>query len=213
MRAGMAWGRRTSSALRRHALEYLAAAAWLLVGCVVGALAVGGIGPAGRARLVDDLQSIFQATGTAWPAASTVFARALEVHAATAALLWAFAFTALGLAVVPAVLFARGFSLGFATGFLVYEGGWAGMAIVGVSLFPAQAVLLPLWVGLAGASWRLAWRFARQRTGGPRVAWPDALAAHAPWAAAAGLAVLAASLLDAYLAPAGLRAVLRSLAP
>ncbi|MBE3589677.1 MAG: stage II sporulation protein M [Firmicutes bacterium] len=210
---GWGWGRRTSAAFRRHALEYVAAAACLLAGSAAGALAVGGIGPAARARLVDDLQSLFHASSSALPAAATVFGRALEVHAATAALLWGAAFTALGLVLVPVVLFARGFSLGFAAGFLVYEGGWPGFLLVAASLFPSQAVLIPLWIGLAGAAWRLAFRYARQRAGAGRVAWPEALAAQVPWAAAAGLGVLAASLLDAYLAPVALHAVLRAIAP
>lgn len=206
-----AWGAPGWSGLRRHALDYVSAGGCLLAGAIVGALAVGGIGAEARGQVVGYLQDAVLAPSDRWPGGSQVFARALELHAGTAGLLWVGGFFAAGLALVPLVLFARGFTLGFAAGFLVYEGGWPGLLIAGTAMLPAQLVALPIWLGLGGTSLRSAYALSVQRLGGARVSAGERAASFVPWLPVAGAAVLLASLLDAYLAPAALRAVLNAL--
>lgn len=186
---------------------FLAAGAAIVAGLLAGVLAVGGVGAAARSEVADWL--VLAVRHPDGPPAA--LERALLLHGATFGILWLGGLTSAGLFLVPGVLVFRSFSLGFAVGFLTYEGGWPGLAVVLGSLAPSYLVALPAWLALGASSLAAAWRIsaarlARRPTGLGEVVGPALV--RLPVSA---LAAFLTSALDAYLAPAALRALVRAL--
>ncbi|MBX6349905.1 MAG: stage II sporulation protein M [Clostridia bacterium] len=179
----------------------------ILAGLLAGALAVGGIGQAARDEVARWLVlAVHHPDGP-----EAALRRALLLHGATFGLLWLGGATQAGLFLVPSVLVFRSFSLGFTVAFLTYEGGWPGLGVVLGSVAPSYLVALPAWLVLGAGSLADAWRIsaarlARRPTGAGDVV--GRLVVRLPAALSATVAV---SALDAYLAPAALRALVRAL--
>ncbi|MBT9258363.1 MAG: hypothetical protein KM310_01200 [Clostridiales bacterium] len=163
----------------------------LLLGAVLGAVAAGSLPPAVRQELVEALREFF--ASPSWPSAGAIFWRAFSIHGLTWFFLWMGSYSTFGFLLIPSLLLFRGFLWGFASSFLLLEGGFIGLVVAALSLWPSQFLLLFLWWvwgarALYGAAQR---RPLSGKDWGPALLW-----------------LTAASLLDAYGSPAALHWIL-----
>src|SRR5690606_27084904 len=105
-----------------------------------------------------------------------------------------------------AVVFLRGFIVGFSVGFLLASRGWQGMAISLLAVLPQNLVIVPAIVGLSGAALVFAGAVVR-RSGSHGASFVVRLARYLLAAALAFAALAAASLIEGYVAPLFLRLV------
>lgn len=182
----------------RPAAFWLAAVAVCFVaGVVAGSLAAGLLPGDGRSRTaaaVSDALERFRQGQAAPP--GEVARRSAAFNARTALLLWALGLTVWGIPGVLAVVAGRGFVVGFAVSFLVQGEGWRGLLFAAAALLPSHVVAVPLLLFLATVAVAFA-RFRREaRLRGARLA--GAVGRYTAVAAAAGLLLTLAGLLDGY---------------
>lgn len=196
--------------LRRGMVLGLVVLIFFVAGVAAGSVTVNFLpveqkGELGRFLDVS-LDRLLQVQGAA-PSAE-VFGRALAQNLKTAVLLW---FLGLFLAGVPLILglvFLRGFVTGFTVGFLVYQRGWNGLLLALAGVVPPNLVAVPalLTISAAGIAHALRRRARPALPGRRRRASPE-LVAYCLLTGAMTLLLVAASLLEGYLTPIALRAL------
>ncbi|MDP2871326.1 MAG: stage II sporulation protein M [Bacillota bacterium] len=119
-----------------------------------GAAAVRALSEAQKAELLDYLEVYLRGLGRSMPATpgSELWYQAVSASLRTAALLWASGLVALGLLLAPAVVFMRGFVVGFAVGFLTHELGMRGILLATLAVFPQNLLSVPATLVIATAS-------------------------------------------------------------
>lgn len=178
-----------------------------VVGVGFGAAAVGALGPSHQAELVEYLETYLRglAAGQQEVAPGQLWRQAVASNLRTAALLWASGPVVLGLLLAPAIVFTRGFVIGFAAGFLSYEFGLRGILLSAVGVLPQNLVAVPALLILssitASFSLYVLRRPGRQRTFGAE------LAAYTARTLAMMLALVLACAIEAYVAPVLMRLV------
>lgn len=81
-----------------------------------------------------------------------VFHRSASFNLKTALAVWLLGISAAGIPLILAVLFVRGFVVGFSIGFLVYHQGGRGLAFALASILPANLVAVPALLALGGVA-------------------------------------------------------------
>ncbi|MDI3269372.1 MAG: hypothetical protein QJR00_01555 [Bacillota bacterium] len=163
----------------------------LLLGAILGGVAAGSLSLEVRLELVKALQDFFGAPS--WPGPTAIFWRSFWIHGLAWLLIWLGSLSTFGFLLIPAVLLFCGFLWGFASSFLLLEGGLAGLAVAALTLWPSQFLLLFLW--WAGGAKALYGASVKRPL--PGRDWIPAL-----------ILLAAASLLDAYWSPAALHWIL-----
>lgn len=195
--------------LSRRAGTYFLAALVFAVGVALGAMATGALDDTQRLELVHYvdffLQGLRQRAVDVDP--HDLFRRAVVANLRTAALIYALGLTVVGAPLCLLVLLARGFVSGFAVAFLVGHKGWTGLVLTLLAILPQHVIAVPALVVLAVAALGFAGQVVRRRRlpGSP---WRH-LAAYTLTAVGCALALLAASLVEGYLAPAWLTLLAR----
>lgn len=119
------------------------------LGVVAGSLAVGFLPNeergAAASRLGAALDRLQHGGGSS---AGEVARRSAAFNVRTALLLWLLGLSAWGIPGVVAVVFARGFIVGFAVSFLAEEQGWRGLLFAAAALLPSHLIVVPLLLGL-----------------------------------------------------------------
>ncbi|MGR6836348.1 stage II sporulation protein M [Syntrophomonas erecta] len=83
---------------------------------------------------------------------SSIFIGAFITQAKTILALWFLGLTVIGFPLIPALVFMRGYALGFTVGFLIYEKAGAGVLITILSIVPQNLVYIPfliIWAVMA----------------------------------------------------------------
>ncbi|MBO8159169.1 stage II sporulation protein M [Thermosyntropha sp.] len=75
-----------------------------------------------------------------------LFLKAFLNQAEMLLLIWFLGLTVIGFPLILAVVFFRGFSLGFTTGFLIHEKAGSGVIIALLSVLPQNLVYIPLFI-------------------------------------------------------------------
>ena len=100
------------------------------------------------------LQGFFQTPHTGDPITPEEIARQsiIDNVVKTTGLMWILGLSLIGSPLIVALLFLRGFVIGFSVGFLVDQMVYKGVALAAVAIVPHNLVILPSVVVAAGAS-------------------------------------------------------------
>lgn len=135
------------------------------LGVAAGSLFVNALPPAEKSEAGQQVEAAmdrFRGGETVPP--GEVFHRSAAFNLKTAIAIWLLGLSAAGIPLIMAVLFVRGFVVGFSIGFLVYQGGGGGLAFALTSILPANLVAVPALfaLGAVGCAFVL---FQRERGG------------------------------------------------
>lgn len=198
---------------RRRTAVYLCVIIVLAMGAGFGGLAVGYVDEEDRSALAGHVEGLLSAPETRLPAPpERVLQQALmEQLLKTVGLVGLFGLSVIGAPLVLAVVFLRGFALGFTGAFLVDRLGWRGIPLALASLLPHNVLAVPALV-LAGAS-AISFSVAAARVlmGRRDINMYQQFLTTVLLLAASGLALVAASFLEAYVTPVLMDAVARIL--
>jgi len=178
-----------------------------VVGVGFGAAAVRALGDAQKAELLDYLEVYLRGLGRGVPETppNVLWRQAVMSNLRTVALMWASGLVVVGLLVAPAVVFLRGFVIGFAVGFLSYELGLRGILIALLAVFPQNILAVPatLTIAVATASYSV----AVVRRGRRRPGTDVSVAGYTIVVLGMVVLLLVASTLEAYVAPVLMRLI------
>lgn len=173
------------------------------LGVVAGSLFVNALPPVEKSDAEQRVEAaISRFRGGEVVPAGEVFRRSAVFNLKTALALWLMGMSTAGIPMIMAVLFARGFIVGFTVGFLVYQGGGSGLAFALASILPANLVAVPALVALGAVACAFT-LFRRERGSNPSRSqfWQEFVRYSALSGGLAALLVLAGAL-DGYAGPA-----------
>lgn len=128
---------------RDNRIQYIIVVALFVLGLIMGNFKAGGLDGSVRERLLQMLDAYFggrQAAATGLG----VFINACFNQGRFMLAIWALGLTVIGIPLILAVVFMRGFALGFTVGFLLREKAGAGVMLSLISLLPQNLVYIPL---------------------------------------------------------------------
>lgn len=175
-----------------------------LTGVVFGALAVRTLATDQKAELIDYLQVfVGDMSSEALPAGNELLLPTVWANIKTAILLWLGGLTVIGLPLSLALVFTKGFSGGFTVAFLVDEVKWRGFILAAAAILPHSLFSIPALLFLSAGAVCFSFCVLRQRF----LRHQGHFEAAAPfWNYSlfmlyAGLALVLASLVEAYITP------------
>jgi stage II sporulation protein M len=188
---------------RRLAGAYLFVTVLFTTGVIAGSYGAGALTGSQRAELAGVFETFVGglARTTEHIPPQEVMAGALQTHLKTAGLIWLMGVTVIGVPVTGLVLAAKGFSVGFAVGFLVRELGLSGAAFSAVAVLPQNLLAIPALMVMAASSvsFSLGARSARHRH--RPYSWAREFLGHTLVVALTGVLLLASSLIEGYVCP------------
>lgn len=186
--------------LRERSGLYALTFVFVLLGLIMGAVAVGVLSPLQRADLLDYLGSFLSQIGQGLPSGPVLMRLALAEELKGLLLLWLLGLTVIGLPAVLLLLLVRGFVFGFTAAFLAQELAGRGLTLVISGVLPAALFILPASMMMAVAACRFAAQIVHARTG-PRAVGLQAVGSYLMAALVPLLLIVVASALEAYLTP------------
>lgn len=204
------WGyvrRRAAS----HALAFLAFAA----GVAAGAAAPAWIAEEGRAALLGEVRTLMErAGGGPPPPPEDVLRSALAEHVLKGpVLIGFFGLSVIGAPLVLAVVFARGFALGFAAALFVDGFFLRGVPLAVAALAPQALLAAPAVVAAGAAAVAFSAAAGRLLLGRREINTGHQFFATAAVLAASGAALVGAAFVEAYVSPVLLSAAVRLFLP
>lgn len=193
----------------RGALSVLLVAL-IVLGVVAGSMAVNwlpGDQKTNLAAAVTEMALRVAQGGQPLPAID-VFSRSLANNLKLGGVIWLLGFTVMGIPFILALLFLRGFIIGFTVGFLVNQAGWQGVLIAFSSVLLPSLLAIPALFMLAAGAVTFAYYRRRQRVGLSRSLILPEFAVYGFVGCVAGVVLVAASLFDGFAGPALLRFLL-----
>ncbi len=182
-------------------------AAVLVAGIVAGALVAKGMGDFNRTELVTYFEEFVQNLNDSRiaPGSTEILRWSLAQNLKTAAILWILGVTVVGFPGVLAVIFLRGFTLGFSVAFLVGELGLKGILVSLLALIPQATFTIPAFLiqGVAALSFSL--MLFRNRFQRERIAFYQELAGYTLLVVSSSLLLIGATLLDTFAVPIFIR--------
>jgi len=198
---------------RRRTALYLCVVIVLAMGACFGGLAVGHVDEGDRTALASHIHGLLTASESRAPVpAEQVIRQAVTDYLVkTVGLVGLLGFSVIGAPFVLAVVFLRGFALGFTGAFLVDQLGWRGVPVALASLLPHNVVAVPalLLAGASAISFSLA--AARVLMGRRDINMYQQFLSTLLLLSVSGLALVAAAFLEAYVTPVLMDAVARLL--
>ena len=145
--------------LRRRSATYVFLLVVLIMGSVSGAFAVKTLSPEQNDDLTSYIHTFFQAFPMVQPVDSLANVRLafLGNIAKTVGLMWLLGLSVLGAPFILALLFLRGFVLGFTVAFMVKEMVFRGIALAIASVIPHNLLMVPAIILAGGASFSFSW--------------------------------------------------------
>lgn len=198
-----AWQRRLVAGVQDRLGPAAVCLALFAMGVVFGALAVGAVGSQDRAELALSVRQLVRGmtlSGPPLPPARE-FGYTVAAGLQALALWWALGITVVGSLAVLGLLFLRGFATGFAAGLLGAELGWRGTVLAAAALLPYEALAAPATVLAAAGAVHFSLQILRGPVRVSRALFYRELRRYTAWMAGAGLALVAAGLARALLAP------------
>ncbi|MGI6469013.1 MAG: stage II sporulation protein M [Syntrophomonadaceae bacterium] len=127
---------------RENRIQYCMVAALFTLGLIMGALKAGDLEGGVKERLLEMIDLYLgEQQGVYGPA---VFVSALLNQGRFILAIWALGLTVIGIPLILAVVFMRGFSLGFTAGFLFQEKAAQGVLLTFISLLPQNLIYVPV---------------------------------------------------------------------
>lgn len=114
-----------------------------IVGVVFGALAIRTLDHGAKQELVNHLSTFFNGLADRVNEYQVNFNDIVWVNIKTVLMIWLLGLSLIGMPLVPVIIFLRGFVIGFTVGFLVQELSFKGMAFALVSILPQNLIIIP----------------------------------------------------------------------
>lgn len=190
---------------RRYAGVYLFLFVLFVTGIAFGALAVGALDATQRLELSQYLDFFMQAVSEPQAGSGPLLVArdAFLSHWRTAGFMFLIGLTVIGAPLLPAIVFLRGFIVGFSIGFLLASRGWAGLLLSVIAVLPQNVLIVPATIVLAAAGMAFATRVIRRG----QEAWSlwQALIVYVFWSALCAALFSAAAIVEGVLSPFLLR--------
>lgn len=148
--------------LRANIVSYFFITLILIIGVVIGALAIKTLPEDQKGELVNYLSVLFHRLNTPNGYSPTdshsIFLSLVLNNIKTAGLMWLLGFTIVGIPFVLFIIFTRGFVIGFTVGFLVDEYVAKGLMFALASVLPHNFIAVPalLIIGVSATSFSFA---------------------------------------------------------
>lgn len=126
--------------------QYTLIALIFTAGLIIGNYKVPGLEGGVRNHLLDLLNNYLQAESQDSMNGTTLLFYAFLNQAKSIIGIWFLGLTVIGMPLILALVFLKGFSLGFTIGFLVQEKAGAGILIAILSILPQNLVYIPLLI-------------------------------------------------------------------
>lgn len=132
---------------RENRIQYCLVAVLFTLGIILGALKAGDLDGSVRGRLLAMIDSYLGEQGGVY--GPTVFISAVLNQGRFILAIWALGLTVIGIPLILAVIFMRGFSMGFTMGFLFQEKAAQGILLSLISLLPQNLIYIPVLLVLS----------------------------------------------------------------
>ncbi|ADI01275.1 stage II sporulation protein M [Syntrophothermus lipocalidus] len=135
----------------RNAWQYTVISLVFLVGVMLGEINAANLAGGTRNHLIQIIDGFLKGGVTASREGEgyRLFLTAFFNQTRAVGLIWFLGLTVIGVPFILAIIFFKGFSLGFTVGFLVREKAWLGGLISLASVFPQNLLYVPLTVAWA----------------------------------------------------------------
>lgn len=132
--------------IRNNRWQYIVIGLVFLVGLVMGCQKVEGLEGGVRDYLLEMIDNYLQEGREAPIYGPGILLAALATQAKTVLAIWFLGLTVIGVPLILAVVFLRGYALGFTVGFLAHQKGGAGIIMSILSILPQNLVYIPLLI-------------------------------------------------------------------
>lgn len=195
--------------LKGTGVLYLVVLILLVVGISIGAAAVKIVDHGERVELARYLEVFLRGLVDGQLRADPPLAlrAACRQNLKTIGVLWALGLIGIGVPVIGGVILLRGMVIGFTVGFLVEEMGGAGFLLAALAVLPQNLLALPALVVTAVSSLSFSLLLLRRRWERSPRPLPEELMAYSFIVLVMAGVMVAAALLEAYVAPVFLRLI------
>lgn len=135
--------------VRKNIWQYLLITAIFGLGFILGEINVSNLEGGARSHLVELLDRFLEGGMITYQEGYKIFVPAFSNQAKTTLMIWFLGMTVVGVPFILAIVFVKGFSLGFTFGFLVKEKAVPGFLIFMLSVFPQNSVYVPFAIAWA----------------------------------------------------------------
>lgn len=126
--------------VRKNIWQYLLISIIFGLGFVLGEVNAGNLQGGTRSHLVDMVDSFLKGGVVTYQEGYRIFIPAFLNQARLIVLIWFLGMTVIGVPLILAIVFIKGFSLGFTFGFLVKEKALLGFMLAMLSVFPQNII-------------------------------------------------------------------------
>jgi len=120
-----------------------------LMGTVVGVINATDLDGPTRTHLVQIIDNFLKGEDIGSQGGYRLFFTAFINQARVIAMIWFLGLTVIGIPFIFAIIFFKGFSLGFTLGFLIKEKAWQGILMATASVVPQNLLYIPLFLAWA----------------------------------------------------------------
>lgn len=147
-------GPEPSGYFRRNVFIYAFLVVIFLMGAVAGSIAVNTLSGQQKSELMGYLQGFFQSLASDRNVTPQVVVKQsiYDNVGKTVGLMWLLGLSIIGIPLIVAIVFLRGFVLGFSIAFFVNEMVYRGLALAIVSIVPHNLIIVPAIILSAGAA-------------------------------------------------------------
>lgn len=132
--------------IRNNRWQYLVISLVFLIGLGMGTQKVAGLEGGVRDYLGEMIDNYLQEGQEAPIYGVSIFLAAAATQGKTVLAIWFLGLTIIGVPLILAVVFLRGYALGFTIGFLVHQKGGAGIIMSILSILPQNIVYIPFLI-------------------------------------------------------------------
>ena len=132
--------------IRNNRWQYLVISLVFLIGLGMGTQKVAGLEGGVRDYLGELIDNYLQEGQEAPIYGVSIFLAAAATQGKTVLAIWFLGLTIIGVPLILAVVFLRGYALGFTIGFLVHQKGGAGIIMSVLSILPQNIVYIPFLI-------------------------------------------------------------------
>ncbi|MGB4508792.1 MAG: stage II sporulation protein M [Syntrophomonadaceae bacterium] len=132
--------------IRNNRWQYLVISLVFLIGLGMGTQKVAGLEGGVRDYLGEMIDNYLQEGQEAPIYGASIFLAAAATQGKTVLAIWFLGLTIIGVPLILAVVFLRGYALGFTIGFLVHQKGGAGIIMSILSILPQNIVYIPFLI-------------------------------------------------------------------
>lgn len=133
--------------IKQHILDnrwqYLLITAVLIAGMIMGNYKVFNLEGGVKSHLTDLIDNYLSGDMPGNVNSRTILCGAFFNQIKTIIIIWFLGLTVIGFPLILAVVFYRGFSVGFTIGFLVHQKGWSGVLLTFLTILPQNLIYVP----------------------------------------------------------------------